>query len=198
MKDKPNKYKSVSSVIEKKICCGCGACAVICPTSCIEIVFGSRFNFPAIDKHKCIECGQCLRVCPSTFLFKDTIPRSVDVPAKTSFDCYLIHSKDDTVRLDASSGGFITGMILHLMDKGLVKGGIVARCEGKGEDALVAQSFIATDRESLLSARASKYAPVSSCVVLSEVMKCQGKYVFVGTPCMIEGLTKLQALFPKF
>lgn len=142
-----------------------------------------------------MQCGKCLEVCPSVFLLKGTYPGFSDEPAKESYDCCLIHSKDDEIRLDASSGGFITGMILHLMNKGLADGGIVVRCEG--QQPLVAESFIATDRKSLLSARASKYAPVSSCTVLADVLKRPGRYVFVGTPCMVEALTKLQELLPK-
>jgi coenzyme F420 hydrogenase subunit beta len=186
---------SVDTVVKKKICCGCGACSVICPASCIEFVYGERYNFPKIDAEKCLECGKCLEVCPSAFLLKGTEPEFSDEPAKESYDCYLIHSKDDGIRLDSASGGFITGMIIHLMNKGLADGGIVARCEGK--QPLVAESFLATDKESLLSARASKYAPVSNCTVLAEVLKRPGHYVFVGTPCMIEGLSKLQKLLSK-
>ena len=187
--------KSVQAVVEHKICCGCGACPVVCPTSCIEFFYGNRFNYPKVDTERCIQCGKCLQVCPSTFLLQGTDPGLSDDVKNASYDCYLIHSKDDNIRLDASSGGFITGLILHLMDKGLADGGIVARCEG--QQPLVAESFIASDRESLLSARASKYAPVSSCAVLAEVLERPGRYVFVGTPCMIEALTKLQELLPK-
>jgi len=195
---KGNRHKTsttVQAVVDRKICCGCGACPVVCPTSCIEIAYGERYNYPRIDAGQCVQCGKCLEVCPSAFLLRGTDPGFSDDPAKASYDCYLIHSKDDGIRLDSSSGGFITGMILHLMDRGLADGGIVARCQH--EQPLVAQSFIATDRESLLSARASKYAPVSSCVALAEVLERPGRYVFVGTPCMIEALTNLQEVLPK-
>lgn len=195
MKDKATTRKSVAEVLDKKACSGCGACSVICPKSCIEHVYGQRYNYPKVDAEQCIQCGKCLEVCPGAFLLEGTDPGFVDEPAKASYDCYLIHTTDDEVRLDASSGGFITGMILHMMNKGLVDGGIVAKCEGT--QAWVAKSFLATDRQSLLSARASKYAPVSSGVVLSEVMENPGRYVFVGTPCMVEGLTKLQKLLPE-
>jgi len=168
---------------------------VICPASCIEFVYGIRYNYPKVDTERCIHCGRCLEVCPSAFLLRGTDPGFSDDVKKVSYDCYLIHSKDDGIRLDASSGGFITGLILHLMDKGLADGGIVARCEG--QHPLVTESFIAIDKESLLSARASKYTPVSSCAVLADVLKRPGRYVFVGTPCMIEALTKLQELLPK-
>ncbi len=194
-KSQENKYRSIDAVVKKKICCGCGACAVICPTSCIELVYGERYNYPTVDVHECIECGKCLEVCPSAFLLEGTAPVFLDESAKASYDCRLIYSVDDRIRLDASSGGFITGLILHLMDKGLVDGGIVAKCDG--EKPLVARSFIATDRESLLSARASKYAPVSSCAVLAEVLERPGRYVFVGTPCMVQALRRLQKLLPK-
>jgi len=187
--------KSIQTIVVHKICCGCGACPVVCPTSCIEFFYGNRFNYPKVDTERCIQCGKCLQVCPSTFLLQGTDPGLSDDVKNASYDCYLIHSKDDNIRLDASSGGFITGLILHLMDKGKADGGVVARCEG--QHPLVAESFIATDKESLLSARASKYAPVSSCTVLSEVLERPGRYVFVGTPCMIEALTKLQELLPK-
>lgn len=195
MSDRVVERSSVIAVINMKVCCGCGACSVICPAGCIEFVYGERYNFPRIDAERCLGCGKCLEVCPSAFLLKGTEPGFSDDVTNASYDCYLIHSRDDEIRLDAASGGFITGMILHLMDKGLADGGIVARCEG--QQPLVAESFIATDRESLLSARASKYAPVSSCTVLAEVLKRPGRYVFVGTPCTIEALTKAQELLPK-
>jgi len=187
--------KSVAEVVAKKACCGCGACSVVCPASCIEHVYGERYNFPKVDAEQCTGCGRCLEVCPSAFLLKGTNPGFHDEPAKASYDCHLIYSVDDEIRLDSSSGGFITGLILHMMDKGLADGGIVARC--RGEQALVAESFIATDRESLLSARASKYAPVSNCAALAEVLERPGHYVFVGTPCMVQALTSLQRLLPE-
>ena len=186
---------SIQIVVERKICCGCGACPVVCPNSCIEFVYGNRFNYPKIDVDRCVQCGKCLKVCPSAFLLDGIDPGFSNETAKASNDCYLIHSRDDDVRLGSSSGGFITGMILHLMGRGLVDGGVVAR--SSSEYPLVSESLIAMDREALLSARGSRYAPVSNCIKLGEVLHRAGRYVFVGTPCMVEALTKLQELLPK-
>lgn len=187
--------KTVQTVVEKKVCCGCGACYVVCPQSCIEFVYGNRFNYPRIDLEECTGCGKCLKVCPSAFLLKGTDPGYPRLNEPKALNCYLAHSPDDDVRLDASSGGFITGLILHLMKTGQADGAIVAKCEG--EDPWIAKSFIATTLEELLSARASKYAPVSSCVTLKEALEKTGRYVFVGTPCMIEGLRKIQEIIPE-
>lgn len=187
--------ETVQTIVDHKICCGCGACTVICPVSCISFVYGNRFNYPKIDADECTKCGMCLKVCPSTFLLKGTDPGYPCLREQKDLNCYLAHSPDDDVRLDASSGGFITGLILHLMKKGQADGAIVARCQGK--NPFIAESFIATTREQLLSARASKYAPVSSCVTLKVALEKPGRYVFVGTPCMIEGLRKIQDIIPE-
>lgn len=189
-----SKHRSIQMVVDNKICCGCGVCLVACPTQCISFVYGKRYNYPRIDFNSCTGCGRCLKVCPSAFLLKGTEPDYPYLEEQKDLNCYLAHSPDDNVRLDAASGGFITGLMLHLMKKGQADGAIVARCQGK--DPWIAKSFIATTREELLSARASKYAPVSSCVTLREVLKRPGRYVFVGTPCMVEGLRKLQDLMP--
>jgi len=189
---KRKRVKSIQQVVAKKICCGCGACYVICPQRCIEFVYGNRYNYPKVDLEQCTGCGKCLKVCPSAFLLKGIDPGFVPDGPESEIPCYLIYSPDDGIRLDSSSGGFITALILYLMEKNLADGAIVARAQG--ENPLVAESFLATDREAMLSARASKYAPVSSCVVLRQVLERPGRYVFVGTPCMIQALRNLQQL----
>jgi len=188
-----NKF-NVQKMLDKKICCGCGACSVICPESCIDFVYGRRYNFPIVDQSKCTNCSKCMKVCSGAYLLDDDYDESKSNKFNKDNDCYLAHSPDDEIRLDSSSGGFITALILHLIAKGKVDGGIVAR--SNPDMPVVSESLIATDRKTLLECRASRYAPVSSCTVLSEVLEREGKYVFVGTPCMIESLCKMQKYYP--
>ncbi len=189
------RHTSIAAVVDNCVCCGCGGCAVACPKSCITFEYGSRYNYPTIDAEACIDCGRCLKVCPSAFLLEGTDPGFEDRIAEATYDCYLAHYKDEDIRLNGSSGGGLTGVILHMMDKGMADGAIVTRC--KGPNALVAESFIATDRQSLFDAQASKYAPVSSCVALKEALERPGRYVFVGMPCMVQSLSHLEAMIPE-
>ena len=50
---------------EKRTCCGCGACAGICPKSCIQMnIDREGFSYPSVDESLCIECGLCIKTCP--------------------------------------------------------------------------------------------------------------------------------------
>lgn len=158
------------------------------------MVYGDRFNYPRLDQNRCNGCGKCVRVCPSDFLLRGSEPGFKEPPFDPTHECHLVHSTDPRIRHDGASGGVVTGAIWHLMDRGLADGGIVARCQG--EDALVARSFVARNLQDLLSAQGSKYAPVSSCASLREVLGDGRRYVMVGTPCMLEGTAKLEEAFP--
>lgn len=53
------------TITNKTDCCGCGACASRCVTSCITMAPDEEgFNYPLVDTDKCIHCGLCERVCP--------------------------------------------------------------------------------------------------------------------------------------
>ena len=50
---------------KKEECCGCNACAEICPQHCIRMKEDSKgFFYPRVDVAVCIECGACENVCP--------------------------------------------------------------------------------------------------------------------------------------
>lgn len=51
-------------VSNKYMCCGCGACAAICPKGAIAMVVDSEgFLYPKVDDAACVRCYACERVC---------------------------------------------------------------------------------------------------------------------------------------
>lgn len=48
----------------KITCCGCGACASICPKGAISMKPDNQgFIYPVIDSNLCVSCGACKKVC---------------------------------------------------------------------------------------------------------------------------------------
>lgn len=49
----------------KEDCCGCSACAYVCPKKAIKMFPDVEgFLYPIIDANVCVGCGACLKVCP--------------------------------------------------------------------------------------------------------------------------------------
>ena len=52
-------------IISYQKCCGCSACANICPHGAIEMIENSEgFLYPEINQSKCVDCGLCKKTCP--------------------------------------------------------------------------------------------------------------------------------------
>lgn len=50
--------------VDKKDCCGCAACANICPKSAITMEKDEIGQYyPRINEALCVDCGTCMRVC---------------------------------------------------------------------------------------------------------------------------------------
>ena len=87
------------TITNKTDCCGCGACASRCVTSCITMAPDEEgFNYPLVDTDKCIHCGLCERVCP--LLHK---PQPHEILAVIG-----CKNKNEAVRFVSSSGGFFS------------------------------------------------------------------------------------------
>lgn len=49
---------------EKEECCGCTACAMICPQGAISMEADEEgFEYPILDQSKCVKCHKCIKVC---------------------------------------------------------------------------------------------------------------------------------------
>jgi len=81
--------KSIADVVKHKICCGCGACSVVCPNSCISMFYGQRYNFPVLNVDACMNCSLCLKVCPSAFLLKETDIGVFNDPSRGNWIVFL-------------------------------------------------------------------------------------------------------------
>ena len=86
----------------KEDCCGCGACANVCPKNCIQMTADKEgFLYPNINKDTCVDCGLCEKVCPEINVEPDT-PKVQKA--------FLVQNKDEQVLSESTSGGFFTAI----------------------------------------------------------------------------------------
>ena len=165
-----------TEIKEKKDCTGCYACASICPTNCISMTNDKEgFWYPEVDNDKCIKCGKCINVCP---------PINYEA-AKNQPIAYACINKDESIRLESSSGGIFT----LIAEKIIENGGVIFGAEF-GERFEVVHGYVDTKNE-IKRFRGSKYVQSKigdTYKKAKEVLDSGKEVLFSGTPCQISGL----------
>lgn len=163
---------------EKQDCCGCHACASICPKQCIVIQEDEQgFLYPNVEQSTCIDCGLCEKVCPVLNQVEERVPLEV----------YAAKNPDEQIRRESSSGGIFTLLAEQTIDAGGVVFGV------RWNEHFEAIHDYTESKEGLAAFRGSKY--VQSRVgdtfkQTEQFLKQDRKVLYSGTPCQIAGLKK--------
>lgn len=103
---------------------------------------------------------------------------------------------DDIVR-KASSGGIMTALAYYMLSSGLVEGVIATKYLYDNNGGIIPKTIVATSLQELLDCQGSKYMPVPIFDVLNTV-KNYKRLAFIGTPCQIATLRRLQNLSSEY
>ncbi|MCE8598428.1 Coenzyme F420 hydrogenase/dehydrogenase, beta subunit C-terminal domain [Bacteroides fragilis] len=165
-------------ITDKYNCCGCTACAALCPKQCIAMHEDEKgFLYPHVDTSKCIDCKLCEMACP---VINQAEPRK---PLKV----FAAKNTNEKVRLKSSSGGIFSMIAERIINNGGVVFG--ARFNEQWE---VVHDFTDTI-EGLETFRGSKYVQsrIGNNFKKTELFLKNGREVlFTGTPCQIAGLQR--------
>ena len=131
------------NITDKAKCCGCSACAAICPINCIEMEIDSEgFAYPRVNEAACVDCGACERVCPI-----DNRSEEVAFPQ----DGYVVQNKDEKVLKESTAGGAFTAIAKYVIHRnGVVFGAALS-------DKLLAHHIWVDTEKDLGKFRNSKY-----------------------------------------
>ena len=202
---------------DRKDCCGCGACAAVCPHGAIEMVpDGMGFRYPRVDMARCVDCHLCEDVC----LFgEDRSGKGVRQACRPHRTTERQRSCRPMIRLaeplcpevgaeairfpelmDRSQSG---GLAFALMRKA-IRSGMVVYGAAMDDDFVVRHRRVET-MEALEPLRLSKYVQSDmeidsstslgmtksvSAMVLAD-LKAGRKVLFTGTPCQCAGVGSL-------
>lgn len=167
------------NILNPNQCCGCTACASICPKHAIEMKPDSLgFMYPFVEKSKCVNCGLCEKVCS----FNDNYDKSDNLDSSIVFGAR--HKDMSELQTSRSGAAFIA-----LSDVILNRGGVVYGA-GYKDHFRVAHKRAETKAERD-EFKGSKYVQSDLGNVFNDVkydLMQQRDVLFSGTSCQVAGL----------
>lgn len=163
--------------LKKEECMGCQQCGNTCPKQAISYVIKDGFMYPKINVEKCVSCGLCEKRCPA-------LNDSIAMTTKPSV--YAAWTKDNSQRIDSTSGGICYELSKYIIEKG----GYVAGVSWT-KDFRNAQYELIDDMEGLKRITHSKYFQPEAGTIYRQIKKCLDKndtVLFIGSACYGEAL----------
>ncbi len=185
--------ESLGNVVLAEECMGCAACVVVCPVGCLEYV-----NEKPEEVEECKDCGICAQVCPRyelpwPALEEFTFGRGRN--PKEEFGVYrrivVARSNDENVLKVCQDGGVVTTLLTSAFRNGIIDG---AALSGTDEDMpFCPVPKLATTSEQVLECGGTRYSYSPNLLAFNEGVKQKRKSLaFVGTPCQIQALRRIQ------
>lgn len=201
-------FNLVQEVQKPGFCHQCGGCVSFCTAinyGALEMDADGKPRYK--DMEKCIECGLCYSICPEIGELDEEIKRQAawSVPLGRVIETSIARAKNDDIRERGTDGGVVTAILAHLMDIGRIDGAIVSKPAGMFQR----EPSLAVTREEMIESAGfhfdtshgmqlfgdtySTYSP-SIHALAPMVRKGLRRVAFVGTPCQIKAIRKMEAL----
>jgi coenzyme F420 hydrogenase subunit beta len=191
-----------AEVIDAGLCTRCGSCVGVCPEGVVQFDDPLGEVLPTLVG-ECCERGACYASCPGKFVSWPKLTEQLfgyppgQSPTPTNFligqhlAAYVGFSADAQLRNNGASGGVVSAISTYLLEQDLVDG-VITLIDSPQEPYRAIPQII-TKREEVLAAAQSRYSinPVNT--ILGSLAGLAGRYAYVGLPCQVHSLRKLQA-----
>lgn len=200
-------FDLIQEIQKPGLCHRCGGCVTFCSAvnyGALELDADGKPRYGEIEK--CIECGLCYAICPEIDeLEKETRQRVGWVsPIGKVIETTVARAADPAVRKNATDGGVVTALLLHLFERGRIDGAIVTKPAG----AYRRRPFLASSTEDIKEAAGfffdtshgmkdfgDRYMTHTQIEEFDPMLKKGLKRVaFVGTSCQIKSVRRMQTL----
>jgi coenzyme F420 hydrogenase subunit beta len=187
--------ESLGKDVLPSLCVGCASCVVTCPIGCLDYIDGR----PVLSK-ECSSCGICARICPR---YKSSWPElehlifNRERRPDEEFGVYrrmvIARTRDKKIREVCQDGGVVTSLLLYALENEIIDGAAVSGTDP--EKPLMAIPRLATSEEELIASAGTRYTYSPNLFAFKEGVDLRKERIaFVGTPCQILAIRKIQAL----
>lgn len=170
---------------QKEQCCGCSACADVCPVKAISMKADEEgFLYPIINENKCINCKLCDNVCG----FEKVKKRSE--PYELPF-AYGVKYKVQSERESSRSGAAFIGISnIVLENNGIVYGAVMQ----KDFTVKHMRAENVKQRDEMKKAKYVQSTMSGICTSVERDLKDNKLVLFSGTPCQVAGIKSYLSL----
>jgi coenzyme F420 hydrogenase subunit beta len=181
----------MEEVVKPGKCVGCAACVSICP---VDVFDYSNENPVATRASACVDCVLCAEVCPVLRPPDNDMQDFIQLQQPSRDEGYgpyayawYARSTDPEILARCQDGGIVSAIILHQMQKGLIKGAVLG--DVYPDNRQVGLHKLAKSRADVLGCAASRYTYSPNTLALQEAMQHDfGPIAVVGVPCQIDGV----------
>jgi coenzyme F420 hydrogenase subunit beta len=186
------------TIIQPGFCTSCGACEAACPVHALRIE-GEKLQYI----HDCSQnlefCPICYDVCPHTeTLLLEALGFVTDAPnRRESLGYYrsvlLAQAVDPELRKLSHGGGVVTAVLMDSIQRKFIDSAIVS--EEKKTSSLKLRPSISLVPDDILSVVDAGFFPSAVAKAFGKAVHEYGKakIAFVGTPCQVLALRKLES-----
>ncbi|MGQ9566382.1 MAG: coenzyme F420 hydrogenase/dehydrogenase beta subunit N-terminal domain-containing protein, partial [Candidatus Bathyarchaeales archaeon] len=180
-------------VIATEKCISCGTCVLTCPFGCLELAKET----PILIK-ECKVCGICAQACPRYSWLRGEVEKFAfgrERKTEEEFGIYrklsVVQARDKNVLEVGQDGGGVTALLVSALENGLIDGTIVS---GRSQEKpFLPFPMLATSTEAILRGAGTKYTYSPNILALADAIKQKKTSIaFVGTPCQIHAIRKMQ------
>jgi len=187
--------ESLAKVVSDEKCMACAACVVCCPLNSLEYVEGK----PKLVG-KCTACGICAQLCPQYDLPQPDLEKFVFGREKTIKDDFGIYRRiviaratDKKTLQVCQDGGVVSTLLMAALKNGIINGAAISGISK--EKPFYPIPKLVTSSDEILDCAGTRYTYSPNMLALREGVKLkEAKLAFVGTPCQINVLRKMQIL----
>ena len=186
-------------VVKPEKCIGCSGCVAVCPVECLDYVQGK----PKLVK-KCANCGICVVVCPqyeySFPALEETVFGRQKAPEE-EFGIYrrivIAQASDEKILQTCQDGGVVTALLTYALEKGIIDGAAVSGTSP--EKPFYPVPRLVTTPQEALECAGTKYSYSPNLLAFRDGLnQSKKRLAFVGTPCQILALRKIEKTLFKY